>query len=248
MIQPQTILLVAVINFAAAFFQGATGFGYALMAMALMPLFLPMSVCSAISAVTVVAIGLQMTLTLRRELQWRLIVLPVLSCLATINLGLYLLNRFDELLLRVILACLLLLVTVIFFVMRRRKVVLPDRWYTAVGAGLITGVSTGMFNIVGPFFLIYYMNVCTTPMNMKASLEFSFLLSGLYSTAMHLFVYHNITLAVSPLLAASAAAALLAGVLGLKVFRKIDKDKISLIAYILLPLMAVNLILSGLSG
>lgn len=32
--QPQIMLLVAVINFAAAFFQGAAGFGYALMAMA----------------------------------------------------------------------------------------------------------------------------------------------------------------------------------------------------------------------
>ena len=133
--QPQIMLLVAVINFAAAFFQGAAGFGYALMAMALMPLFLPMSVCSAISAVTVVVIGLQMTLALCRELQWRLIVLPVFSCLTTINLGLYLLDQFDELLLRIILACLLLLVTAIFFIMRRRQLVLPNRWYTAVGAG-----------------------------------------------------------------------------------------------------------------
>ena len=248
MVQPHLIVLVAVINFATAFFQGATGFGYALLSMAVMPLFLPMSVCSAISAVTVVAIGLQMTLTLRRELQWRLIVLPVLSCLTTINLGLYILNRFDEFVLRVILAGLLLLVTAIFFVMRRRRLVLPERWYTAVGAGLITGVSTGMFNIVGPFFLIYYMNVCRTPMNMKASLVFSFLISGLYSSAMHLFVYHNINLEVAPLLAASVAAALLAGVLGLKIFRRIDKEKISLVAYILLPLMAVNLILSGLRG
>ena len=248
MSQLSAALLVAAINFAAAFFQGATGFGYALLAMALMPVFLPMSVCSAISAVTVVAIGLQMTLTLRRELRWRLIVLPVLSCLTTINLGLLLLDRFDELLLRIILAGLLVLVTVLFFIMRRKKVVLPARWYTAVGAGLITGISTGMFNIVGPFFLIYYMNVCETPMNMKASLEFSFLISGLYSSAIHLLVYHNINLSVAPLLAASAAAALLAGVLGLKVFRKIDKDKISLVAYILLPLMAANLILTGLRG
>ena len=131
--------------------------------------------------------------------------------------------------------------------MRRRQLVLPNRWYTAVGAGLITGISTGMFNIVGPFFLVYYMNVCETPLNMKASLEFSFLLSGLYSSAMHLFVYHNITLEAAPMLATSAAAALLAGVLGLKVFRKIDKNKISLVAYILLPLMAVNLIITGLS-
>ena len=91
------------------------------------------------------------------------------------------------------------------------------------------------------------MCIRDSPLSMKASLEFSFLLSGLYSSAMHLFVYHNITLEAAPMLATSAASALLAGVLGLKVFRKIDKNKISLVAYILLPLMAVNLIITGLS-
>lgn len=241
-----SFLLVAAINFAAAFFQGATGFGYALLSMAVMPVFLPMWECSAISAVTVVTIGIQMTLTLRKELELRRIVLPLLSCLVTVNLGLYMLDQFHELLLRIILAGLLLLVTALFFLMRRRKLALPNRWYTAVGAGLITGLSTGMFNIVGPFLLLYYMNVCPSPLGMKACLEFSFLISGLYSSAMHLLVYHNINLQVAPLLAASAAAALLAGVLGLKLFRKIDKEKISLVAYILLPLMAVNLIISGL--
>ena len=242
------VVLVALINFAAAFFQGATGFGYALLAMAAMPLFLPMPVCSAVSAVTIVAIGLQMTLTLRRELRIRTILIPVVCCFLTINVGLYILNHFNELVLRVILACLLVLVTVLFFVMRRRRITLPNRWYSAAGAGLITGVSTGMFNIVGPFLLIYYMNVCESTLQLKASLEFSFLLAGLYSAGMHLFAYHNINMAVAPEIIASAAAAVAAGWLGLKVFKRIDKDKISLVVYILLPIMAATLIINGLNA
>ncbi len=240
------LLLVAAVNFLAALIQASTGFGYALVAMSMMPLFLPMSTCSAISAVTVVAIGLQMSLTLRKHLRLRTILLPVACCLLTINLGLYLLNRFDELLLRIILAGLLLLVTGLFFFMRRRHVHLQNRWYSAAGVGLLTGMSTGMFNIVGPFFLIYYMNVCDDTLHMKASLEFSFLIAGLYSTAMHLFAYRNITPAVAPHLLASVAAALLAGVLGLRLYRRIDKDKIALVVYLLLPIMAVTLIWNGL--
>jgi len=240
------LLLIFLVNFTSAFIQGATGFGYALIAMAIMPLFLPMSECSAISAVTVVAIGLQMTLTLRKSLKLKTILLPVLCCFLTINLGLYLLDRFDELLLRIILAALLILVTVLFLYMQKKKVTLPDRWYSAAGAGLLTGISTGLFNIVGPFFMVYYINVCESTLQLKASLEFSFLLAGLYSAFMHTFVYHNINVSVLPELAASVLAVLLAGALGLKLYRKIDKQKITRFVYILLPMMAATLIIKGL--
>ncbi len=239
------VALVALINFSSALLQASTGFGYAMVAMALMPLFLPMSTCSAISAVTVVAIGIQMSLSLRKHLKLRTIVLPVVSCLATINVGLWLLDTFDEMLLRIILAGLLFLVTGIFFFLRWKKIDLPDKWYTAVGAGLITGLSTGMFNIVGPFLLVYYMSVTSSTLHMKASLEFSFLIAGLYSALNHLLVYHNITWEVAPHILGSVAAAMVAGVIGLRLYKKCDKEKISLFIYILLPIMACLLIYNG---
>lgn len=241
-----SLILIFLVNFLSAFIQGATGFGYALVAMAIMPLFLPMHLCSAISAVTVVTIGLQMTLTLRKDLKLKTIILPLIFCFLTINLGLYLLNRFDELMLRIILASLLILVTCIFFILRKKQITLPDRWYSAAGAGLLTGLSTGLFNIVGPFFMVYYLNVCETTLQLKASLEFSFLLAGLYTTFMHTFVYGNINAAVLPELLSSVCAALLAGALGLKLYRKINKDKIALFVYILLPIMAAVLLINGL--
>lgn len=243
----QELLLIAAINFSAAFIQASTGFGYALVAMSAMPLLLPMSECSAISAVTVLAIGIQMTVALRKNLQIKTILLPILCCLLTINLGLFFLDTFNELLLRVILAGLLLTVVLIFFIMRKKDVVLPKRWYTAAGAGLITGISTGMFNIVGPFFLVYYTNVCKNTLHVKASLEFSFLLAGLYSSGMHLLVYDNITVDVAPKISASVLAALIAGILGLRLYKRIDKDKLVKIVYILLPVMAVMLVINGMN-
>ena len=145
-----------------------------------------------------------------------------------------------------VLAGLLLVVTGIFFFLRRRKITLPDTPWTAIGAGLITGMSTGMFNIVGPFLLIYYMNVARDTLHMKASLEFSFLIAGLYSAAMHLLVYKNITTALLPAIGCAVVAVLAAGVLGLKLYRRIDRDKIALAIYILLPIMAGTLIWNGL--
>lgn len=245
MSEPVTLLFLAAVNFLAALVQGSCGFGYGLIAMALMPLALPMSVCSAASAVTVVAIGLQMTLALRKQLQPKVIALPVGCCLLTVNLGLYLLDTFDELTLRIILASLLVVVTALFFIMRRKRLALPDRWYSAVGAGLLAGLSTGLFNIVGPFLLIYYMNICKTTLQLKANLEFSFLIAGMYSLVMHLFVYQNITLAVLPQVSSAAIAAVVAGFVGLKIYRRINADRIALLVYILLPIMAATLVYNG---
>ena len=242
------IALVAGVNFLSAFVQASTGFGYALIAMSLMPLFLPMSNCSAISAVTVVVIGLQMSLALRRNLRFKTIWLPLLCCLITINAGLWLLSRFDELLLRVILAGLLLAVTALFVIMRRRKITLPNRWYSAVGVGLLTGLSTGMFNVVGPFLMIYYMNVCDDTLHLKASLEFSFLICGLYSAAMHLFVYHNINAQVTPQLLASGVAVIAANLFGLRLYKKINRERIARLITLLLPLMAAMLLWNGLNA
>lgn len=243
----EKLILIFLINFASSFVQGATGLGYALISMALMPLFLPMSVCSAISATCVVTIGLQMSFKLREHLDFKVILLPVLCCFLTINLGLYMLSVFDELLLRIILAGLLLLVSAIFFYMKQKDIELPDHWYTAAGAGLITGISTGLFNIVGPFLMIYYLQACKSTLQLKASLEASFLLAGMYSLIMHTFVYRNINITIAPELLTGIVAVIAAGVLSLKLYKKMNKEKISLFVYIFLPIMAVALIINGLS-
>lgn len=239
------ILLVGLINFIGAFFQGATGFGYALISMGLMPLIIPVSHGAAICAVNGVAVGIQMVITLRRHVNMRVVTIPVLCCFATINIGLYILNNYNELLLRLILAVLMIMVTVLFVFMRRKKIVIPNRWYIAMAFGLVTGVSTGMFSIIGPFLMIYYMNVCDDALELKACLEFSFMSVCLYTAFMHYWVYGTISAETAPQIVSAVVAALLAGFLGLKVYRKINKDIIAKIIYVLLPIMAVNLIINA---
>ena len=238
------IAVVAAINFAAALLQASCGFGYAMLAMTLMPLVLPMQTCSAVSAVTVVAIGLQMVLLLRRHIRFRQILLPLCGCFMTTRLGIWCLLHFPEQTLRWILAGLIFLLTGFFFYMQHRSIRLRDKWYCGLGTGLVTGLSTGMFNIVGPFFMVYYASIMDDPLCVKASLECSFLAAGAYATVLHLrsgtFVPEGV-----PLYAASALAALLAGVIGLRLYRHIDRKMLARVIYVLLPLLAVTLLLRG---
>lgn len=239
------VSLVAGVNFLSAFMQASTGFGYAMLAMPMMALFLPMAMCSAISAVTIVAIGIQMSFTLRKSLKISTIALPVLCCFATINVGLWLLSRFDEMVLRIILALLLIVATALSLVVRRFGKGISQSWIMGVAAGLLTGLSTGMFNVVGPFLLLYYLSVSEDTLHLKASLEFSFLLAGLYSSVMHLLVYGNINQAVAPHITASVVAAIAAGFIGLTLYRRINRQVLSTLIYIVLPVMAIILVFNG---
>ncbi|GEM_PF-967581 len=240
------IILVVCVNLFSAFIQASIGFGYALIVMPLMALFLPMATCSAISAVTIVAIGIQMSVTLRKSLKIATVVLPMLCCFATINVGLYLLATFDEFLLRIVLAFLLIVATMSSIMVNKAKGgTASGKWYFAVIAGLLTGVSAGMFNIVGPFLLLYYFTVCDDTLHIKASLEFSFLLAGIYSSIMHYFIYRNINAAVAPLILAAVAAALVAGFVGIGIYRRLNKKRLASFVYVLLPVMALILVLNG---
>lgn len=235
------VIAIAVINFAAAFLQASTGFGYAILAMSLMPLILPMRFCSAISAVTVVVIGLQMVSILHEKISFRMLILPVACCMLTTNVGMYLLMHCPEHLLRLILAGFILLLDLYFILSGKFQVKIKKTALNGCIFGALTGISTGMFNIVGPFFMVYYLNICDENLQYKANLEMSFLIAGLYSTFLHV-MYGNITVEVFPYIATSAAAVIVAGFLGLHLFRRLNRTSICRIVYVALPIMAFMLV------
>ncbi|MFZ7131843.1 MAG: sulfite exporter TauE/SafE family protein [Eubacteriales bacterium] len=236
-----TVLLIAGINFMAAFLQASVGFGYAILAMSFMPLILPMRFSSAISAVTVVVIALQMVIMLRKNLSLRVVMIPVLSCMLTTNVGLYILMNYPENILRIVLASFLILLTIYFVISQKKKLKIKKSLFNSILFGLLTGISTGMFNIVGPFFMIYYFNVCKDNLNFKANIEFSFLVAGLYSTLLHI-LYGNMTMEVAPYIVASTIGAIVAGFIGIRLFYKLNREAITKIIYIALPLMAFLLL------
>lgn len=235
------VIIIAVINFAAAFLQASTGFGYAILAMALMPLVLPMRFCSAVSAVTVVVIGVQMVSLLHKNLRIGVIVQPVVCCILTTNVGMYILMHCPERLLRLVLAGFIVSLDLFFILSGKFRFKIRKTVFNGCLCGALTGISTGMFNIVGPFLMIYYFNICEDNMQYKVSMEASFLIAGLYSTFLHI-MYGNITMEVFPYLATSAVAAVAAGFLGLRLFRRLNRLSICRIIYIALPIMAFLLI------
>ena len=237
-----TAILVVLINAAAAFLQGAIGFGYAIISMALMPHILPIQECSCISAAGLVAIGIQMTWKLRRHLEVRHVMIPVMACFISTNIGLLLLKCLPEQLLKWILACTLLAFSAWFLYTQTHGIEIRGSRVQGMVLGFLAGLGMGMFNMAGPFFMGYYYSVSKDNLAYKANMECSFLCAGVYSLITHL-VINDFQKETAVFTGMSLVGILLAGQIGILFYRKLNQEKLKQIICVLLPFMAVWLLI-----
>lgn len=236
-----TLLIIALINSFSAFIQAASGLGYAIFAMFFMPLIIPFQQCSIISAAVIVVIGIQMAFSLHSHLKIRKIILPMTFCLATTWLGIYIIRVTDEAKMRTIMGFFLIILAIYFYITNKYNIRMKAGLVTDIVIGSITGLSTGMFNIVGPFLSLYYYDNCEDNLEFKANLETSFLIAGVYSLCLNL-VYVKPDAFLLKAIGLSAAGVIIAGILGLQVFKKVDKEKLKYVIIGVLPVMGLILI------
>lgn len=232
------VLIIAFINFLSAFLQASTGFGYAILAMFLMPMFMPFNQCSLISAAVIIVIAIQMTFSLRKNIRIRKVLIPMLACLVTTWAGVYIVQILDITSIRKVMGVFLIMLAVYFYYIKKHDIKIKESIRNGILIGLLTGLSTGMFNIVGPFLTLYYYDNFDSTLEFKANLEFSFLIAGLFSLFLNT-AYTRIDTEILIHILASGAASLIAGVLGLKLFYKIDKEKLKYIIIGVLPIMGL---------
>ncbi|MDF2533711.1 MAG: putative permease [Clostridia bacterium] len=236
-----TITLLALINFFSAFVQASTGFGYAIFAMFFMPMIIPFQQSSVISAAIIVVIGVQMVISLRAHLKVKKVILPMTFCIMTTWIGIYIMRMTDENRMRMIMGIFLILLSLYFYITHKYKIRMKAGFLQGMVIGLLTGLLTGMFNIVGPFLMLYYYDNSEDNLEFKANIEFSFLVAGFYSFCLNL-IYVKLDMFLISAIGASAVGAILAGIIGLYLFKKIDKDKLKYIIMGMLPIMGLILI------
>jgi hypothetical protein len=156
--------------------------------------------------------------------------------------GIYIIRVTNESKMRVIMGVFLILLSFYFYITTKYKIKMKDGFITGMTIGLLTGLTTGMFNIVGPLLTVYYYDNCEDNLEFKANIEFSFLVAGVYSLCLNL-VYVRVDTFLIKVIGVSAVGAVLAGLIGLRLFKKIDKQKLKYIIICVLPIMGLILIL-----
>lgn len=231
------IVLICVILFFAAFIQASSGFGYAITAMAFLPLFLPLTDCMMISIICSTVTVAYLFIKYRKHVNYKIAVLPLIFCLAGVLVGLTLLiNSPNEIALKILGAFLITLSVYFFFFSERIRI--PNNRISASTAGLISGLTGGFFNIGGPPIVLFYCAAAKDKKEYIATLQF-LSLSMIVLKFVYLWLTVGIskqTLIISPF---GVVASVLGMILGMFVFDKLPHKTINRIVYVIMAVAGI---------
>ena len=226
--------------FLAVFTQGFTGFGSAMIAMALLPDLVGIQVATPLVALIVELFEVYMLLRYRKSVQVKTIWPIVLAAIVGIPFGLLLLKRVNENLILTMLG--VLIVAYALYALSGLK--LPElkrrRW--RYGAGFLAGLLGGAYNVSGPPVILYGTARRWPPLVFKANLQGFFVFSSFFTLVGH-FISRNLSSEVWTDFWISLPALVVGGLLGTSLDRFLDPERFRKIVLVVLVVLGVRLIL-----
>jgi uncharacterized membrane protein YfcA len=231
---------INLVIFLAVFTQGFTGFGSAMIAMALLPDLVGIQAATPLVALVAEVFEVYMLLRYRQSMSVQTIWPIVAAAVVGIPFGLLFLKQVDENLVLTILGILI----VAYAVYALSGLQLPElkrrRW--RYGAGFLAGLLGGAYNVSGPPVILYGTARRWPPMEFKANLQGFFVFSSFFTLVGH-FLSRNMSPQVWQYFWISLPALVIGGLLGTSLDRYLDPERFRKIVLVVLVILGVRLIL-----
>lgn len=240
-LEPLAIAAIAAVTFLAAFVQGVTGFGSALLAMPLLALFIDVKTASPLVALLSLAINLVLLLPARHRLPWRRITPLLAGSLAGIPGGVLFLAGADERWVRSGLGAALIISSLCL--LRFGAVPFGAGKGAAFSAGVFSGLLGGAFNTSGPPVLLYTASQAWDKGETHAVLQLYFFASGLAIVSLH--ALSGLTTPAVLLVAAAALPFLVAGsFIGYALHRRVGEERFRTLVQVTLLAAGITLLVA----
>lgn len=241
-----TAVHVIVVIFIATLIRSTLGFGEALIAVPLLALRLPIAVAAPLAVLVSVVVAAVIVIQDWRKIQMRSAVWLVLSSLVGIPLGLLLLTRVNDHIVKAILGLIIISFSIYSLTTTIRLHVKEDHWGWLLGAGFCSGVLGGAYGMNGPPLVVYGSLRRWSPQHFRATLQGYFLPASLVG----LLGYASIGLwgtAVTRYSLLSLPGTLLAIVLGRAINHRLRGDGFFRYVYVGLIVIGGVLVVQALS-
>jgi hypothetical protein len=171
--------LIAATTLAASFISGLSGFGFGLVAMALLPLLIGIKLANAFVSFCTLTIFTSLTIPLRKHIVWKTL-LPLLAGTALgVPIGVYgLVNLPEGLLLKILAGFILSYVVFALLTQNSNHFRMNPRW--GYLAGFAGGIISGALSAGGPPVIMYCDSMNLGKKGFKATLQAYFVLMILY--------------------------------------------------------------------
>jgi uncharacterized membrane protein YfcA len=178
-----TTVLIGLIVFLAAFTQSLSGFGLALVAMALLPAVIGIRLATPLVALVAIVIEVVLIIRYHESLQVHAIWRVVLAALIGIPLGVLFLSRIDESVALTLLG--VVIAGYALYALFGLKLPRLENSFWAYLSGFLGGVLGGAYNTSGPPVIVYGDCRRWSPVVFKSNLQGYFIISSLVVAGSH---------------------------------------------------------------
>lgn len=233
------------VMFLATFVQCTFGFGNALVAMPLLAFLVPLSFATPLVAMVSMTVTVVIVLTDWRHIEFGAAARLIVGAIFGIPLGLWLLTRVDEQIVKGVLAVVILAFAGFSLANPRQWHLGNDRWGLAFG--WIAGILGGAYNTHGPPLVIFGFLREWSARQFRATLQGYFLLAGSMVLAAHW--YNGLwTQSVVRHYVIGLPLTLLAAVLGFFLNRRIPPHRFQRMIHLALLCIACSLLINVVWG
>ena len=225
----QYILTVLVMG-GGAFVQRVTGFGMGIFAMLFLPYFFPShGMAAAVIGLVNCTGAIYNAIRHRKSIQLRLMLPMVGTGLAVIPLAVYWAAVLPQSVMKRLLGVVLVVLSIWFLFFSKRvhmKPTIPN----GMAAGAVSGMLNGMFTTGGPPAVLYLIHATSDKNVYFATIQAFFASTNAFSTV-NRALNGLVTAPVLALAAVSMAGWVLGNTLGVRVFEKLDAERLRRVVY-----------------
>ncbi len=229
-------VFVFAVVFVSSFIHSSVGFGFSILSMTLLPMFMSLISAAMIIKVTMLIITTLMAIKLRKHVNLRFIILPTTFLLIGNTIGFYLLMNLQTGILKVILGFVLIGLG-LFNIIFKKAFNITKSIFSDIFFGFFAGIIGGLFNLAGTVLVIYFFPAIEYKLEYAASMQAAFAITAAYGVSLHVANGNFSNPNVVFLTGISIIAVLIGLFLGLKVLQKISKEMIGVVSYAYMVVM-----------
>ncbi len=223
------IALIAGLSVLAGLIQAVTGFGAAMVLMAVLPFFYSITAAPAIASAVCFAANLMLFWQFRKYVEWKLILLPGLFYVVFALLSVQVVGNLNHDAVTVAFGCFCIALS-LWFLFLSKKRQFKATPVSAVICSTFSGICNGLFAIGGPLMGLYYVSVTDKRETYIASLQTIFSVNGITILLMRIAKGYFTADLVLPTLA-GIAGIFIGRIIGLRIGDRLDGDRFRKVVY-----------------
>ena len=237
------LLIVLGIAFIGSLVQSMTGFGYAMLTMPVLSLFLSIEQALVVLAITAMVLMIRVLIGIKFNVCWK-IALPMIVIMAIGKyFGTQLLFILDISVLRRILGAVILIISIVLYFFSG-KMYIRHSFINSLIVGGLSGTLDGMVGVSGPPLVIYYLSAIKDKNQYLGTMQITLLFASLTTILLHIY-YGNVNFSSLRFAAIGLIGVFLGCAVGIRIFKSLDKQSLSKPIYIFLFLVGLYMLIFG---